>query len=379
MRDLNEQLRTTHSWLGFALATALSAVGAGCSGVGTESGAGGAAGAGEVSGGSSGGSGASGVGGNSFAGSTAPSDPAGAAGTANTAGGPSANTAGGPGANTAGAGGNAAGGSSGNTAGAAGNAAGGSSGGRGGSSGSSGSSGAAGAATLPDVSVYLAGDSTVSEYTLDPANPKSWAGWGQMLGPHYAKHVTVVDAAVGGRTARRFIQEGSLDAILKKLRAGDYLLVQFGTNDSNPTATYSFMGTTYPYFADADTDFKTYLRQYIDGAKAKQAIAVLVTPPPRNSAYCNGGRSLANYGQAMIELAQASQIAVVDLGLKAHAYLSAICPKPSTGAQETFFKVNADGSIDGTHFQENGARLLAGFVADGIDEAKLGLAAYRSN
>ena len=68
---------------------------------------------------------------------------------------------------------------------------------------------------------------------------------------------------------------------------------------------------------------------------------------------------------------------MVDLGAKTHAYLSAICPKPTSAAQEMFFKINADATIDGTHFQENGARIMAGFVADGIGEDKLGLAAYR--
>ena len=243
--------------------------------------------------------------------------------------------------------------------------------------GNSAGGGAAGAANLPAVSVYIAGDSTVSEYTLDPQNPKSQAGWGQMVSPNYSTKVKVLDKAVGGRTARRFIQEGTLAAILKLIQPGDYLLVQFGTNDSNTTAKYTFEGVEYPYLAAAETDFKTYLQQYIDGALAKKAIPVLVTPPPRNSAYCNGPRSLANYGQAMIELGKADSVAVVDLGLKTHAHLSLICPKPTTGAQETFFKSNADGTIDGTHFQENGARVMAGFVADGVDEAKLGLSAYR--
>ena len=238
---------------------------------------------------------------------------------------------------------------------------------------------AAGAGNLPAVSVYIAGDSTVSEYTLDPQDPKSWAGWGQMLSPNYSTKVKVLDKAVGGRTARRFIQEGSLAAILKLIQAGDYLLVQFGTNDSNTTAKYTFDGVEYPYLAAAETDFKTYLQQYIDGALGKKAIPVLVTPPPRNSAYCKGPRSLANYGQAMIELGKADNVVVVDLGLKTHAHLSEICPKPTTAAQEMFFKINADGSIDGTHFQENGARVMAGFVADGVDEAKLGLSAYRKH
>lgn len=234
-----------------------------------------------------------------------------------------------------------------------------------------------GGANLPALTVHIAGDSTVSVYTLDPNNPKSQAGWGQMLAPHYGSKVTVVDDAIGGRTARRFIQEGHLAAILNIIKAGDYLLVQFGTNDSNPTATYVLNGVTYPYYAAPDPDFKMYLQQYIDGAHAKSAIPVLVTPPPRNSAYCNGAHSLANYGQAMIDLGKLDGVAVVDLGLKAYTYLTAICPKPATGAQETFFKVNPDGTIDGTHFQENGARMLATFVADGITEAGLGLAAYR--
>jgi lysophospholipase L1-like esterase len=248
-----------------------------------------------------------------------------------------------------------------------------------GAAGAAGAAGATGASNLPAVSVYIAGDSTVSEYTLDPKDPKSWAGWGQMLSPNYSSKVKVLDKAVGGRTARRFIQEGSLAAILKLIQPGDYLLVQFGTNDSNTTAKYTLAGVEYPYLAAAETDFKTYLQEYIDGALGKKAIPVLVTPPPRNSAYCKGPRSLANYGQAMLDLGKADSVAVVDLGFKTHAYLTAICPKPSTAAQEMFFKINADASIDGTHFQENGARVMAGFVADGIDEAKLGLSAYRQH
>lgn len=237
--------------------------------------------------------------------------------------------------------------------------------------------GAGGAPNLPSLSVYIAGDSTVSDYTLDPQNPKSQAGWGQMLAPNYGTKVKVLNKAVGGRTARRFIQEGLLSAILKVIQPGDYLFVQFGTNDSNTTAKYTLEGVEYPYFADAQSDFKTYLQQYVDGALQKKAIPVLVTPPPRNSAYCNGARSLANYGQAMLDLGKADKVSVVDLGLKTHAHLSAICPKPTSASQEMFFKINADQSIDGTHFQESGARIMAGFVADGVDEAKLGLSAYR--
>jgi len=333
----------------------------GATGHGGSSAAAPSASSGSASGGRAAGASGGGAAGASGGGSGAGASSGGAAGAAGASGGHNAGGAASPGGAT----------NSGGRAGA-GSAAGASSGGAAGAE-----AGAAGATNLPAVSLYIAGDSTVSEYTLDPKDPKSQAGWGQMLGANYSSKLKVLNKAVGGRTARRFIQEGSLAAILKLIQPGDYLLVQFGTNDSNTTAKYTLDGVEYPYLAAADSDFKTYLQQYIDGALSKKAIPVLVTPPPRNSAYCKGPRSLGNYGQAMLDLGKADSVAVVDLGLATHAYLSAICPKPTTAAQETFFKVNADDSIDGTHFQENGARVLAGYVADGVDAAKLGLSAYR--
>jgi lysophospholipase L1-like esterase len=183
----------------------------------------------------------------------------------------------------------------------------------------------------------------------------------------------VDNRAVGGRTARRFIDEGRLSAIVEDLHAGDYLLVQFGTNDSNKTATYTLNGETIPYFLDPATTFKTYLQRYIDAARSKDASLVLVTPPPRNSAYCTGGNGTGAYAQAMRELGAAEQVAVADLNQRAVAYLKAICPSPTP---EDFFLLRADGSVDGTHFQENGARKLAQLVTQGLSDTTSDLARY---
>jgi lysophospholipase L1-like esterase len=222
------------------------------------------------------------------------------------------------------------------------------------------------------VTVYLAGDSTVSTYT-DTASPNDQAGWGQMFDALFDTRVTVQNRASGGQTARRFIDENKLAPILTALRAGDYLLVQFGTNDGNRTATYMLNGAAIPYYLDPATDFKMYLLEYIDGARSRGAIPVLVTPPPRNSAYCTGGNGTGAHATAMRELGSAQGVAVSDLNAKAVAYLRAICPSPTP---ENFFLLRADGTVDGTHFQENGARILAGFVADGIEEAAVPLAQY---
>ena len=221
------------------------------------------------------------------------------------------------------------------------------------------------------ITLFLAGDSTVQSYADTPSD-RDQAGWGQMLAQHVGKtDVTVDNRAIGGRTARRFIDEGRLDEILADLLPGDYLLVQFGTNDGNRTATYDLGDQTIPYYLDPATDFKSYLQQYLDGARGHGALPVLVTPPPRNSAYCTGGNGTGAHAQAMRELGQAQGVPVVDLNAASVAYLKAICPAPTP---EDFFLLRADGSIDGTHFQENGARILAGFVASGLREGVPALA-----
>lgn len=239
-----------------------------------------------------------------------------------------------------------------------------------------GSAGAAGSGNevpepLVPLVIYLAGDSTVATYA-DTPSPNDQAGWGQMLHEQYNDLITVENHAIGGRTARRFIEEGRLTAILDVIQPGDYLFVQFGTNDGNKTATYDLNGQTIPYYLDPDTDFQDYLREYIAGARSRDATLVFVTPPPRNSAYCTGGNGTGAHAQAMRNLAAEEGVLLSDLNAKTVQHLQAICPAPTP---EDFFFLRQNGTVDGTHFQENGARIMAGFVADGVEP----LQRYRMN
>jgi lysophospholipase L1-like esterase len=245
--------------------------------------------------------------------------------------------------------------------------AGGGAGGRGGAAGAgAGGRAGAGGATgpLPPVTVYIAGDSTVMTYPPTAANMQ--AGWGQFLRDQYTTQVTVSNQSIGGRTSRRFIEEGRLTTILNTIKTGDYLMVQFGTNDGNTTALYP---DGEPYLVTT-AEFQGFMLQFIQDARGKGAIPVLVTPPPRRS--CTGdshsfGNGLAGYSAAMKTVATQTGAALVDLNAKTLAYVNMI----GCIASADFFLLN-----DGTHFQVNGARLMAGFVADGVREAGLALAGY---
>ena len=226
------------------------------------------------------------------------------------------------------------------------------------------------------VTVYIAGDSTVSTYTNSSIKQ---GGWGQFLQSYFIANAKIVNKAVGGMTARHFIEAGYLDQILAVIKAGDYLLVQFGTNDGNKTATYTYNGKTIPYYLDPATDFRTYLKKYVDATKAKGATTLFVTPPPRHS--CSGtdlgvANGTGGYATAMKELGPTLDTKVADLNGMVIDYLSKIACDVSG---KTFFLVRADGSIDSTHFQENGANIMAGLVAKGsagISTLGLPLSAY---
>jgi len=78
--------------------------------------------------------------------------------------------------------------------------------------------------------LFIAGDSTASEYK---PNPKNQQGWGAVLQPLFDESkLRVVDVARGGRSSRTFITEGHWDRMLTQVNAGDFVIIQFGHNDS---------------------------------------------------------------------------------------------------------------------------------------------------
>jgi lysophospholipase L1-like esterase len=74
--------------------------------------------------------------------------------------------------------------------------------------------------------LYVVGDSTArSDAPL--------RGWGSEIGAFFdPAKINVVNCAIGGRSTRTFITDGRWDKILAELKPGDFVLVQFGHNDS---------------------------------------------------------------------------------------------------------------------------------------------------
>ena len=172
------------------------------------------------------------------------------------------------------------------------------------------------------INIYLAGDSTVKDYSAagiyNGGKTLDQGSWGEFLQNFFdERYVTVNNYAQGGRSSRSFINEGKLDTIAENIKAGDYLLIQFGHNDCANGASYyeerfaplytkdNPAGTTYPtvvptesmkvttptalqgsygstyYSWDCGATYKGYLQKYIDVALEKGAIPVIVSPVAR--------------------------------------------------------------------------------------------------
>ncbi|HZL17945.1 MAG TPA: rhamnogalacturonan acetylesterase, partial [Polyangia bacterium] len=235
-------------------------------------------------------------------------------------------------------------------------------GGAGGTAGSGGTGGAmtcnlSGSATAKTPTVYVIGDSTASVYASD-LYPRM--GWAQPLQDYFAPAcVTVQDKALSGRSSKSFYDEGDWTPISNALRAGDYVLIQFGHNDEksdDPTL-----------YTDPFTTYEQYLSHYIDDSQAKGATPILITSINRND-WSNGvlQDTHGNYPVAMRQLAAARAISLVDTTALTKTYFQRIGQAATTllfmDLAAGQFPNYPTGNTDNTHLQEIGARTIAQMI-----------------
>jgi lysophospholipase L1-like esterase len=206
--------------------------------------------------------------------------------------------------------------------------------------------------------VFLLGDSTVTD---QPA--EDYASWGQMLPRFFGPGVAVANHAESGESLKSFVTELRLAKILTQVKAGDWVLIQFGHNDQKQQwpETYAEAGTTY----------RAWLRTFITEVRRLGATPVLITSPQRRT-FSPEGRirnTHGDYPAAVRAVAAEEQLAVIDLEAASRALYEALGPDRSRLAF-------GQGGQDGTHHNNYGAYALAKAVAQGIRSARLPLAAH---
>ena len=219
--------------------------------------------------------------------------------------------------------------------------------------------------TSQQVTIYLAGDSTVTDPDVDGF---PFSGWGQMLNYYFRHDVVVANHAIGGRSSKSFISEGRLDKILDEIKEGDFLFIQFGHNDQkSDEERYTDPKTTYP----------EHLQKYIDAARSKKATPVLLTSVHRRNYDNNGGiiNSHTTYLDAVRTLAEDDNVALIDLADRSKQLFEELGEEATKSiflwGEPGEWINSSNGVKDNTHFQEQGSLQIAQLVVQGIRDLNL--------
>jgi rhamnogalacturonan acetylesterase len=130
-------------------------------------------------------------------------------------------------------------------------------------------------------------------------------GWGVFL--PYSLTLTVVNDAIGGRSARSFTREGRFDTIIKAVQPNDIVIIEFGHNDGGSLSTDNGRSdcpgtgietckTTYNGVAETVHTFPYYLTEAGKAMIAKGAKVIISSQTPNNPwesgtfSYSDGGR-----------------------------------------------------------------------------------------
>jgi len=204
--------------------------------------------------------------------------------------------------------------------------------------------------------LFLLGDSTVCDQPLEPFN-----SWGQMLTRFFKPGIAVANHAESGESLRSSLGAKRLDKVLSLMKPGDYLFIQYGHNDEKEKGEGVGAFTTY----------KAMLKRFVEGARQRGGIAVLITPVQRRTFDALGKitNSHGDYPEAVRQAAKQENVPLIDLNAMSTSLYEAWGPDQSPRA----FAPN-----DGTHHNNYGSYELARCIVNGIKAARLGLVKYLS-
>ena len=207
-----------------------------------------------------------------------------------------------------------------------------------------------------------------------PLDDNPERGWGQFFPKYMTDEIEVQNHAVNGRSTKSFINEHRWDTVMSRLKAGDYVMIQFGHNDQKAEDSNRS--------APAHTLYEQNLIRFVNDVRSKGANPVLITPVMRRK-FDATGKFIDQHGEYPVvvkEVAARMNVPLIDL----HKSSEALIVKEGVEGSRRFFLTIPPGHFknyrgkaeDNTHFSEYGAASVASLVCQGIKEQNLPLAEY---
>ncbi len=218
--------------------------------------------------------------------------------------------------------------------------------------------------------LFLIGDSTVRNGRGDGGHGQ-W-GWGEPLFQRFdPAKLNVVNRAVGGLSSRTYLTQGHWARVLAMMKPGDFVLMQFGHNDSGPLDDSARARGTLPGTGEETREIDNpitrrhevvhtygwYLKRFIEDARARGATPIVCSLIPRK--IWQDGKIVRNgdtYAGWAAGVAQSTGAPLIDLN-------SAIAARYDELGPEKVEPLFAD---EHTHTSRAGAELNADMVVAGL-------------
>ena len=220
--------------------------------------------------------------------------------------------------------------------------------------------------------IYGIGDSTMANKVKPEENPER--GWGQMLPLFFNDNITIDNRAVNGRSTRSFIAEKRWDDILKTLKKGDYVFIQFGHNDQKEKDSTRY---TNPH-----TAYRHNLIRFVVETRAKGATPILFSSIVRRN-FNEKGVLISTHGEYTMEarlVAQEYDVPFIDMEYYTELLEQSYGPKKSKqlhlhykAGEIPYYK---EDKADDTHLGVKGATEVAKIAVEELKKTKLDIVKY---
>lgn len=220
--------------------------------------------------------------------------------------------------------------------------------------------------------LFLIGDSTMANKENPDTNPEH--GWGQMLPTFMTSGIEIQNHATNGRSSKSFRTEGRWDKVMKQLKKGDFVIIQFGHNDQKINDSVRF---TNPY-----TQYRANLERYVNEARSKGATPILMTSIVRRNFNENGVLvdTHKEYPLVVRMVANDLKVPFVDLQLLTEQMEISYGPEKSKQLHLHYKKGDVnyypEGKDDDTHLSKLGAESIAKLASNSLRTLKTGLEKY---
>lgn len=222
----------------------------------------------------------------------------------------------------------------------------------------------------PPPRLFLIGGSTMA--TFPPERPV--VGWGQVLPEFFRVPGIVQNRAKSGRSSKSFIDQGLWASTLAEIRAGDYLVICFGTNDSkqdDPTR-----------YTEPRGSFRANLERFIRETRAQGATPLLATSVVRRQ-WDEKGNFVEPPSEWVVvtrEVAAAQKVPLLEMRHRTVELEKSLGPAGSIALHLYLpagkYAAYPKGAKDDTHYCEHGARRVAALAAGEIRRLGLPLAQW---